>query len=219
MTKIWGGLGVGVREIEKNNSNYITAHLRLLCPKVFFCLNKLNLFLFMTQSLSFCVGNSYHCRLTSHKLYFFYVKNQTQPDMQLSCNEQCLEKLSENSVCVTGCPARPDARLGAYGVHGPSARAGSATWREEHIRSLAGGRQHRPSLDALCPHRLDTHTHRNTQACPRLIKVLLNSKIEKRSEGKKTANWCDATEKSKKQEETFHHLFCGKHEIIKWNKK
>lgn len=84
MTKIWGGLGVGVREIEKNNSNYITAHLRLLCPKVFFCLNKLNLFLFMTQSLSFCVGNSYHCRLTSHKLYFFYVKNQTQPDSSVA---------------------------------------------------------------------------------------------------------------------------------------
>lgn len=58
---------------------------------------------------------------------FFYVKNQTQPDMQLSCNEQCLETLSENSVCVTGCPAGPDPRLGAYGVHGPSARAGSAT--------------------------------------------------------------------------------------------
>lgn len=192
MTKIWGGLGVGVREIEKNNSNYITAHLRLLCPKVFFCLNKLNLFLFMTQSLSFCVGNSYHCRLTSHKLYFFYVKNQTQPDMQLSCNEQCLEKLSENSVCVTGCPARPDARLGAYGVHGPSARAGSATWREEHIRSLAGGRQHRPSLDALCPHRLDTHTQKHS-SMSKTYQSFINFKDWKEIRGEKNCKlmWCN----------------------------
>lgn len=138
--------------------------------------------------------------------------------MQLSCNEQCLEKLSENSVCVTGCPARPDARLGAYGVHGPSARAGSATWREEHIRSLAGGRQHRPSLDALCPHRLDTHTQKHS-SMSKTYQSFVKFKDWKEIRGEKIANWCDATEKSKKQEETFHHLFCGKHEIIKWNKK
>lgn len=113
MTKIWGGLGVGVREIEKNNSNYITAHLRLLCPKVFFCLNKLNLFLFMTQSLSFCVGNSYHCRLTSHKLYFFLCKksNSTWHAAQLQWamfrkavwKQRVCYRLPSETRCATGC--------------------------------------------------------------------------------------------------------------------